>query len=57
MKIYDIAGKELATLVSDPYLAGTYQIDFNASKLSSGIYFYRIIAGDFSMTKKMILIK
>jgi len=57
MKIYDIAGKELATLVSDPYLAGTYQVDFNASKLSSGIYFYRIIAGDFSMTKKMILIK
>ena len=57
LKVYDITGKEVSTLVSDPYLAGTYQVDFNASNLSSGIYFYRLVAGDFSMTKKMILIK
>jgi hypothetical protein len=57
LKVYDITGKEVSTLVSDPYLAGTYQVEFNASNLSSGIYFYRLVAGDFSMTKKMILIK
>jgi len=57
MKIYDITGKEVSTLVSDPYQAGTYSVEFNASKLASGVYFYKIVAGSFSMTKKMILIK
>jgi len=57
MKLYDINGREVTTLVSDPYQAGTYLIDFNASHLSSGVYFYKIVAGDFTATKKMLLIK
>ena len=57
MKLYDIIGREVATLISDPYRAGVYLLDFNASRLTSGIYFYQIIAGDFKDTKKMVLLK
>jgi hypothetical protein len=57
IKIYDMLGKEITTLVSDPYQAGTYIVSFDASSLSSGIYFYRISVNDFVDTKKMILIK
>jgi hypothetical protein len=57
MKLFDVTGKEVATLVSNPYRAGEYSVDFDASKLSSGVYFYRIIAGDFISTKKMVLLK
>jgi len=57
LKLYDILGKEVATLVSDPYRAGEYRVDFNASNLPSGTYFYRITAGNFMETKKMILLK
>ncbi len=55
--IFDIAGKELETLVNEQLQAGTYQTDWNASKYSSGVYFYRITAGSFSETKRMTLIK
>ncbi|MBK7497586.1 MAG: T9SS type A sorting domain-containing protein [Ignavibacteriales bacterium] len=57
LKIYDVLGNEVATLVNEYRNAGSYEIDFNASKLSSGIYFYRLSAGSFVQTKKMILIK
>lgn len=57
IKIYDILGKEIATLINDPYLAGEYIVGFNASSLSSGIYFYRITVNDFVDTKKMTVIK
>ncbi len=57
LKIYDITGREVATLVSDPYKAGTYIIDFNAGHLASGVYFYKIVAGEFSDVKKMIILK
>jgi hypothetical protein len=57
MKLYDILGREVATLVSDPFTAGTYSVEFDASMLSSGVYFYKITAGDFTDTKKMVLIK
>jgi len=57
IKIYDMLGKEVATLVRDPYLAGEYIVGFNASSLSSGIYFYRITVNGFIDTKKMMLIK
>jgi len=57
LKIYDITGREVETLVNEVKRAGYYTIQFNASRLSSGIYFYRISAGDFIQTKKMILIK
>jgi hypothetical protein len=57
LNIYNILGQEVATPVKSEYSAGDYTIDFNASKLSSGIYFYHIQAGNYSSTKKMILMK
>jgi photosystem II stability/assembly factor-like uncharacterized protein len=57
LKVYDILGNEVITLVNEEKSAGVYEIDFNASTLSSGVYFYKIQAGSFSDTKKMILLK
>jgi hypothetical protein len=55
--VYDITGREIETLVNEVKRAGYYTVQFNASRLSSGIYFYRITSGDFVQTKKMVLIK
>ncbi len=57
LTVFDISGKEVATLVNDRLNAGTYNYEFNASKLSSGVYFYRLITNDFVDTKKMTLVK
>jgi subtilisin-like proprotein convertase family protein len=57
LKVYDIVGKEVATLVSEQLAAGTYEHNFDASALSSGVYFYRIDAGNFTEIKKMMLVK
>ena len=57
LKVYDVLGNEVATLVNEERPAGSYEIDFNASKLSSGIYFYKLLSGAFISTKKMILMK
>jgi subtilisin-like proprotein convertase family protein len=57
LKVYDILGREVATLVNEVKQAGIYDINFNATNLASGIYFYRIKAGDFSAIKKMVLVK
>jgi hypothetical protein len=57
LKIYDLLGREISTLVNEKKSIGTYIINFNASNLSSGIYFYSINAGNFHQTRKMILIK
>ncbi|NNL22207.1 MAG: choice-of-anchor D domain-containing protein [Ignavibacteriaceae bacterium] len=57
LKIYDILGREITTLVNEEMQAGNYKIDFDASTLASGIYFYTLQAGDFVATKKMILLK
>lgn len=57
LKVYDILGREIATLVNEEKSAGDYEIEFDASNLSSGIYFYRLKAGDFVKTKKMVLIR
>ena len=57
MKIYDMAGREVAKLVNEVKKAGYYQVQFNASNLASGVYFYRIQSNDFVMTKRMVLIK
>jgi hypothetical protein len=57
LKIYNILGKEVRTLVSEYESAGTYNITFNASDLSSGIYFYRLSSGNFAQVKKLLLLK
>lgn len=57
IKVYDVLGREVTTLVNEKMPAGTHQIDFNASALSSGTYFYKMQVGDFVTSKKLILIK
>jgi 2',3'-cyclic-nucleotide 2'-phosphodiesterase (5'-nucleotidase family) len=57
LKVYDVLGNEVATLVDEYKPAGIYEIEFNASALTSGVYFYQLNAGDFVQTKKMILLK
>ena len=57
LKIYDLLGREVATLVNEVKPAGTYEIEFDASDLPSGVYFYKLSAGSFISTKKMILLK
>jgi len=57
LKVYDILGGEVASLVKENKPAGKHSVKFDASNLPSGIYFYRIVSGNFSATKKLILIK
>ena len=57
IKIYDMLGREVAMLVNQAQKAGYYSIVWNASQVSSGIYFYKITAGDFSSIKKMVVLK
>lgn len=57
LKIYDPAGNEIAVLVNESLNAGTYNYDFNAANYPSGVYFYVLTAGEFTSTKKMVLIK
>jgi hypothetical protein len=61
LKVYDILGNEVATLVDEYRNSGNYEVDFNPASsiknLASGIYLYRLQAGDFVQTKKMILVK
>jgi hypothetical protein len=55
--VFDLLGREVATLVNDELKAGKYKIDWNASSFASGVYLYKLTAGDFTETKKMILLK
>jgi hypothetical protein len=58
IKVFDLTGREISTLInSKKLMAGQYSTDFDGSKLSSGVYFYRITAGAYNTTKKMILVK
>ena len=57
LKVFDVLGNEVATLVNEEKPAGTYEVDFDASKLTSGLYFYKLQAGGFVQTKKMILLR
>ena len=57
LKVYDILGNEIKTLVNEIKPAGYYEVEFNGGNLSSGIYFYNLEAGSFIETKRMILIK
>jgi len=57
LKVYDMLGREVANLVNGTKEAGSYSVDFNASKLASGLYIYTLKAGSSSMSKKMMLMK
>ncbi|MGQ9643371.1 MAG: family 10 glycosylhydrolase [Ignavibacterium sp.] len=57
IKVYDILGNEVATLVNEEKPAGIYEVEFNASVLPSGVYFYKLTVSNFSETKKMILLR
>jgi hypothetical protein len=57
LKIYDLLGREVATLVDDNLNAGSYSVEWNAANYSSGIYLYKLKSADFSETKKMLLVK
>jgi hypothetical protein len=57
IKVYDLLGRELTTLVNEEKSAGNYNVSFNAGNLSSGIYFYRMHADNFIQTKKLVLIR
>ena len=55
--MFNLLGQEIATLVNQEKSAGTYEVNFNASNLPSGVYIYKMKAGNFVETKKMILLK
>ncbi|NCS89455.1 MAG: T9SS type A sorting domain-containing protein [Ignavibacteria bacterium] len=57
IKVYDVLGKEITTLVNGEKSVGDYEVEFNGRNLSSGVYFYKMQAGDFVETKKLILMK
>jgi 5-hydroxyisourate hydrolase-like protein (transthyretin family) len=57
LKVYNILGNEIATLVNNKMQPGIYEVQFNANQLPSGVYFYKLTAGNYSETKKMMLIK
>lgn len=57
LKVYDVLGKEVAVLLNENKQAGVYEYQFDASRLSSGIYFYTLQSGDFIQTKRMTLVK
>lgn len=57
LKIYDLLGQEIATLVNEQKSAGKYEVKFDAGNLASGVYIYRIQAGEFNASKKLMLLK
>jgi hypothetical protein len=57
LKVYDLLGREVATLVDEPRKAGSYDETIDASRLASSVYVYRITAGNFSASKRLLLLK
>jgi hypothetical protein len=57
LKVFDILGSEVATLVNEEKSAGTYEVEFNASNLSSGVYIYTLKVDGVSYSKSMILLR
>jgi len=57
IRVFDIVGREVVTLMNEEKLPGSYNINFNGSNLPSGIYFYSLLAGSYTQTKKMVLIR
>ena len=57
LKVFDVSGKEVASLINEKLIEGSYVTKFNGSLYSSGVYYYTLISGEFSQTKKMLMIK
>jgi hypothetical protein len=57
IKVYDLIGREVAVLINEVKQPGVYQVSFDGENLASGVYFYKMVAGDFSSVKKMNLLK
>jgi hypothetical protein len=57
VNVIDVLGREVATLVNEVKEPGTYTVEFNASSLASGVYFYRLQAGNFVATKKLLFLR
>jgi hypothetical protein len=57
LSVFDLLGRELAVLVNERKAPGSYSVTFDGSHLSSGVYFYRIVAGSFTETKRLLLIR
>ena len=57
LRVYNVLGQEVATLIEEKQGRGTHSVQFNAGQLSSGVYFYRLVAGHFSDQRKMIILK
>jgi hypothetical protein len=57
LTIYDMLGREVETIVNEQLNAGSYEVTFNGTKYTSGVYYYRLNASEFIETKKMILVK
>jgi hypothetical protein len=55
--VYDLLGREVVTLVDELLKAGSYKVNFNADRLSSGVYYYKLEANDFSQTRRMVVLK
>ncbi len=57
LKVYDVLGTEIASLVNEEKAPGNYEVDFNAAGISSGVYYYKLSGDNFSITKKMLILK
>ena len=57
LKVFDVLGQEITELINQELKAGVHKVDFNASALTSGVYFYTLESGDFVKTQKMLLLK
>ena len=57
LKVYDVLGNEIATLVNEEKQPGTYEVEFKGTELPSGIYFYQLKAGNYLETRKMMMLK
>ena len=57
LRVYDVLWHEVASLINEQQKPGVYEVSFDASQLSSGTYFYRLISGEYSETKKMMILK
>jgi hypothetical protein len=57
LEVFDVNGKKVSTVINKFLTSGNYQFNYNAAKLSSGVYLYRLSTGDFSEIKKFVLVK